>query len=53
VREFHGAKLHIKAKPPQPISIDGELAAETPVTVGVARGAVIIAAPREEQKVAA
>ncbi len=53
VAEFHGAKLHIKTKPPQAISIDGELAAETPVTVGVARGAVVVAAPREEQKVAA
>jgi len=35
------------------ISIDGELAAKTPVKVGVARGAVVIAAPREEQKAAA
>ena len=53
VTEFHAAKLHIKAKPPQPISIDGELSAETPVTVGVARGAVVIAAPREAQKAGA
>ncbi len=53
VAEFHGAKLHIRTKPPQRISIDGELAAKTPVTVGVARGAVLVAAPREEQKVAA
>ena len=51
--EFHGRELHIKAKPPQMISIDGELAAKTPVKVGVARGAVVIAAPREEQKAVA
>ncbi len=53
VTEFHGAKLHIKAKPPQPISIDGELSARTPVTVGVARAAVWVAAPREQAKAAA
>ena len=51
VTEFHGRELNIKAKPAQMISIDGELSAKTPVKVGVARGAVIIAAPREEQKV--
>ena len=51
VTEFHGPKLHIKTRPRQPISIDGEIAARTPVTVGAARGAVIIAAPREDQKV--
>ena len=51
--EFHGRKLHIRTKPRQMISIDGELSAKTPVTVGVARAAVWVAAPREEQKVAA
>ena len=45
--EFHGRTLHIKAKPPQRISIDGELSARTPVTVGVARAAVWVAAPRD------
>jgi YegS/Rv2252/BmrU family lipid kinase len=53
VTEFHGRKLHIRTKPPQMISIDGEISAKTPVTVGVARAAVWIAAPSEEQKVAA
>ena len=53
VTEFHGRKLHIRTKPRQMISIDGELSAKTPVTVGVARAAVWVAAPREEQKVAA
>ena len=31
------------------ISIDGEIAAKTPVTVSVARGAIEVAAPREGQ----
>ena len=48
VEEFHGRELKIKARPAQKISIDGELAARTPVTVGVARAAVWVAAPREE-----
>ena len=48
VAEFHGRELKIKARPAQKISIDGELAARTPVTVGVARAAVWVAAPREE-----
>ena len=46
--EFHGRRLTIEAHPQQPISIDGEIAAKTPVTVGVARAAVTVAAPREE-----
>ena len=50
VTEFHGRELNIKAKPPQMISIDGELSAKTPVKVGVAKGAVVIAAPRQAQK---
>ncbi|HYI42264.1 MAG TPA: diacylglycerol kinase family protein [Sphingomicrobium sp.] len=49
VTEFHGHELNINAKPPQMISIDGELSAKTPVRVGVARGAVWIAAPRQNQ----
>lgn len=48
VTEFHGAELHIECHPQQKISIDGEIAARTPVTVGVAEGAVWVAAPREE-----
>jgi YegS/Rv2252/BmrU family lipid kinase len=50
VTEFHGRKLRVETRPPQKISIDGELAARTPVTVGVARAAVWVAAPTEEQK---
>jgi YegS/Rv2252/BmrU family lipid kinase len=49
VTEFHAREFHIQARPPQRISIDGELAARTPVTVGAARAAVWVAAPREEQ----
>jgi YegS/Rv2252/BmrU family lipid kinase len=45
VTEFHGPKLAIDARPRQKISIDGELAARTPVTVTVARNAVTVAAP--------
>ncbi|QIK78008.1 diacylglycerol kinase [Sphingomonas piscis] len=48
VTEFHGKKLEIIARPRQKISIDGELSAQTPVTVTVARAAVWVAAPREE-----
>jgi YegS/Rv2252/BmrU family lipid kinase len=49
VTEFHAREFHIKARPRQKISIDGELAAGTPVTVGVARAAVWVAAPSREQ----
>jgi YegS/Rv2252/BmrU family lipid kinase len=48
VTEFHGRELRLVAKPRQKISIDGELSARTPVTVSVARAAVWVAAPREE-----
>lgn len=47
VTEFRGPKFHLQARPQQRISVDGELSAKTPVTVGVARGAVVVAAPRE------
>ena len=38
------AKLTLDTKPRQKISIDGEIAAKTPVTVEVARGAIEVAA---------
>ena len=47
--EFHGRELKITTRPRQKISIDGELSAKTPVTVTVARAAIWVAAPREEQ----
>lgn len=49
VTEFHAPQLRIDTRPRQKISIDGEIAARTPVTVGVARGAVWVAAPREKR----
>jgi diacylglycerol kinase family enzyme len=45
--EWRGRKLKLEARPRQKISIDGEIAARTPVTVEVARGAIEVAAPRE------
>ncbi|MEO6113592.1 MAG: diacylglycerol kinase family protein [Sphingomicrobium sp.] len=45
--EWRGKKLRLEARPRQKISIDGEIAARTPVTVEVARGAIEVAAPRE------
>ena len=46
--EFRGRKLRVEARPPQKISVDGEVSAETPVTVTVAKGAIEVAAPRED-----
>jgi len=51
VSEYHGRRLQIVTRPRQKISIDGELSAETPVTVTVARAAVWVAAPRESDAV--
>ena len=45
VTEFCGRELSLDAHPKEKISIDGELSAETPVRVGVARAAVTVAAP--------
>jgi diacylglycerol kinase family enzyme len=45
--EWWGRKLRLEARPSQKISIDGEIAAKTPVTVEVARGAIEVAAPRD------
>ena len=46
VTEWRGRKLRLEARPRQKISIDGEIAAKTPVTVRVAEGAMEVAAPR-------
>jgi YegS/Rv2252/BmrU family lipid kinase len=45
--EWRGKKMRLEARPAQKISIDGEIAAKTPVTVEIARGAIEVAAPRE------
>ena len=46
--EWWGRKLQLEARPAQKISIDGEIAAKTPVTVAVARGAIEVAAPASQ-----
>ena len=45
--EWRGKRMTLDARPRQKISIDGEIAARTPVVVEVARGAIEVAAPRE------
>ena len=45
VTEWWGQKLYLEARPAQKISIDGEIAARTPVTVEVADACIDVAAP--------
>lgn len=45
VREFRGKEFRIETDPPLPISIDGEVEAKTPVTVRLARRAMLMAVP--------
>jgi YegS/Rv2252/BmrU family lipid kinase len=45
VTEWWGQKLYLEARPAQKISIDGEIAAKTPVTVEVADACIDVAAP--------
>ena len=47
VTEWRGKQMKVEARPSQKISIDGEIAARTPVAVEVARGAIEVAAPRD------
>jgi YegS/Rv2252/BmrU family lipid kinase len=49
VTEWRGRKMILDTRPPQKVSIDGEIAAKTPLTVEVARGAIEVAAPRTIQ----
>ena len=44
--EWRGRKLKLDARPPQKISVDGELSARTPVTIEVAGACIEVAAPR-------
>lgn len=46
VTEWRGKRMTLDARPRQKISIDGEISAQTPVAVEVARGAIEVAAPR-------
>jgi YegS/Rv2252/BmrU family lipid kinase len=43
--EWRGKRMTLDARPRQKISIDGEIAAKTPVNIEVARGAIEVAAP--------
>jgi YegS/Rv2252/BmrU family lipid kinase len=47
VTEWRGKRMELNARPRQKVSIDGEIAATTPVVVEVARGAIEVAAPRD------
>jgi diacylglycerol kinase family enzyme len=46
IRQFEGTSLRIETNPPLPISIDGEVLAQTPVAVGVKPGALQVVCPR-------
>jgi YegS/Rv2252/BmrU family lipid kinase len=46
VREFRGRKLVVSTRPPMQVSIDGEVAATTPLEVSAVPNAVTVAAPR-------
>ena len=45
-REFRGRKLTVSTRPPLDVSIDGEVAARTPIEVRAIPDAVTVAAPR-------
>jgi len=45
-REFRGRKLIVSTRPPLSVSIDGEVAATTPLEVSAVPNAVTVAAPR-------
>jgi YegS/Rv2252/BmrU family lipid kinase len=45
-REFRGRKLVVSTRPPLSVSIDGEVAATTPLEVSAVPNAVTVAAPR-------
>jgi YegS/Rv2252/BmrU family lipid kinase len=47
--EYWGQKLQLESRPRQKISIDGEIAAKTPVTVEIADAVIEVAAPRDGQ----
>lgn len=47
--EFRGRRMRLSTRPSLDISVDGEIAARTPVTISVARGAIEVAAPRDGQ----
>jgi diacylglycerol kinase family enzyme len=44
-QEFRGESLRVVTRPRQPISIDGEVLAKTPVVARIASGVIEVAAP--------
>ncbi|HEU5482733.1 MAG TPA: YegS/Rv2252/BmrU family lipid kinase [Sphingomicrobium sp.] len=50
VREFVASEFRLSTKPRMSVSIDGEVAAETPLNISAVPDAVTIAAPRKETK---
>jgi YegS/Rv2252/BmrU family lipid kinase len=46
VRDYQGREIRLSTERPMPISIDGEVLAETPVTARIASRAIRVAAPR-------
>ncbi len=49
IREFRGRHMTLDTRPRLKISVDGEIAAKTPVTVSVARHVIEVAAPYDGQ----
>lgn len=49
IREFRGKSMTLDTRPRLKISVDGEIAAKTPVAVSVARHVIEVAAPYEGQ----
>ena len=45
MREFHGKSIRIATDRPMPVSIDGELLAETPFTARIAKAVIEVAVP--------
>ena len=43
------AQIDHRSPPAPEISVDGEISARTPVTVTIARGAIEVAAPQDDQ----
>ncbi len=49
LREFRGTRMTVSTRPRLKISVDGEIATKTPITVSVARRVIEVAAPQEGQ----
>lgn len=45
VKEIRGTRIHIETRPPQPVSVDGEVLARTPAEVRVAPAALRLVMP--------